>query len=119
MSCCHPVGPAVGQHELQPGEKVPATSGAVVIRRHPARARAVLYGKDISHWLSNDKLEGGFTYHLVWFHIPPYVVRVFNFGASPMLRFIGLLQIVIALPSLRAAKGVFFWFCFVFAFFFL
>lgn len=37
----------------------------------------------------------------------------FNFGVSPMLRFIGLLQIVTALPSLSAAKGVCF-FCFLF-----
>lgn len=38
----------VGQHKLQPGQEVPAPSGAVVIRRHPPRARAVLYGKDIT-----------------------------------------------------------------------
>lgn len=45
----------------------------------------------------------------------------FNFGVSPMLRFIGLLQIVTALPSLSAAKGVLFlvWFVFLFCFFFL
>lgn len=37
----------------------------------------------------------------------------FNFGVSPMLRFIRLLQIVTALPSLSAAKGGFFFLFFV------